>query len=114
MYAKYMLPNSIYRTVGMLGRVDVWQIVKSKVVGKKFLANGYIYSAIRIIIISKIWVVLVWQITDRLPNSSNFPAVKHSCYTEIHTHVASCIHTYTTKNFYCKISLNPAQAKNHL
>ena len=114
MYAKYMLPNSIYRTVGMLGRVDVWQIaiVKSKVVGKNFWQMDiYVYSAIRIIIISKIWVVLVWQITDRLPNSSNFPAVKHSCYTEIHTHVASCIHTYTTKNFYCK---NPAQAKNHL
>ena len=60
MFAKCMLPNSIYRIVGMLGRVDVWQIVKSKVVGKKCLANGYIDSAIRIIIISKIWVVLVW------------------------------------------------------
>ena len=44
---------------------------KSKVVGEiKF--GEWIDSAIRMLIISKIWMVLVLQITCDLPNSPNF------------------------------------------
>ena len=62
-----------------LGRLILfWLIAKSKVVGKKF--SKWIDLAVRVITISKIFMVAVWRITDYFPES---PA-KHFHYMVFH------------------------------
>ena len=50
----------------------------------------WIDSAIRLIIISKNWMVLVWRITDDSPNSLNFFPTKLSRYTVVYFHLPAC------------------------
>ena len=64
----------------MFGRVNVWRIAELKVIGEiKFWRMDRFGH--KVPLPAKIWLVKVWRITHDLPNSPNFPAAKHSCYT---------------------------------
>ena len=61
----------------MFGGVNVWQIAEFKVIGKIKFSEWIDFGHWD----TKIWLVKVWQITDDLPNLTNFSAAKHSHYT---------------------------------
>ena len=70
-----------YCVAGKFGREKVWRIYSFQTFGKVWQINR---SAKRLLIVStNVDGFLVWQITDDLPNSPNFPSTKLSHYTVI-------------------------------
>ena len=70
-----------YHIAGMFGGVNVWRIAELKVIGEIKFGEWIDFGHKVLLLPAKIWLVKVWGITHDSPNSPNFPAAKHSCYT---------------------------------
>ena len=67
----------------MFGGVNVWRIVKLKVIGKIKFGEWIDFGYKDTIYELKFGWLKVWRIMDDSPNSANFPTAKHSRYTVV-------------------------------